>query len=333
MKMNIPDDIYDLTVHYLSDEISPEEWQKLKSWIDLSDEHRKVIRDVEEVWFSAVEPDELKRFDKEAAYRQFLKQTGIQRRPAVVHYLWRGVACVAVVAMFFGMGYVAYQLGCNGIQSEMTDIAIEAPLGSRAQTTLPDGTRVWLNAGSTLAYDQAFGISSREVTLKGEGYFMVTHDAAKPFVVSSGGGRVKVLGTKFNFRDFPTDSCLTVDLDEGSVMLTDKTHPRHKWKMKAGQHVTLNKRTGQISLAVGQAKGDAWTSGRFILGGESMAEIVERLQRQYNVKIVFANPDLRKLHFHGEFGSQDATLDDVLEALAATNKIRYKKEGGRVVFY
>lgn len=64
--MNISDDIYDLTIRYLSDEISQEEWQKLKSWVDLSDEHRKAIRDIEEVWFSAIEPDELKRFDKEA---------------------------------------------------------------------------------------------------------------------------------------------------------------------------------------------------------------------------------------------------------------------------
>lgn len=332
--MNIPDDIYDLTIRYLSDEISPGEWQKLKSWIDLSDEHRKAIRDVEEVWFSAIEPDELKRFDKEAAFQNFVQQTQIARRPAALRRrIVRSVACAAAVALFFGVGYVAYQEGSKGIQSKMTGIAVEAPMGSRTQTTLPDGTRVWLNAGSTLAYDQAFGINSREVSLKGEGYFVVTHDAAKPFVVSSGGGRVKVLGTKFNFRDYPSDSCLTVDLDEGSVMLTDIVHPGHKWKMKPGQHVSLNKTTGHISLAVGQTKGDAWTSGRFILGGESMAEIAVRLQRQYNVKMVFANPDLRQLHFHGEFGSQDATLDDVLEALAATNKIRYKKEGGRVVFY
>lgn len=329
--MNIPDDIYDLTIRYLSDEISPEEWQKLRSWIDLSDEHRKAIRDVEEVWFSAIEPDELKRFDKEAAFQNFVQQTQIARGPAALRR--RIVRSVASVALFFGVGYVAYQEGSKGIQSKMTGIAVEAPMGSRTQTTLPDGTRVWLNAGSTLAYDQAFGINSREVSLKGEGYFVVTHDAAKPFVVSSGGGRVKVLGTKFNLRDYPSDSCLTVDLDEGSVMLTDIVHPGHKWKMKPGQHVSLNKTTGHISLAVGQTKGDAWTSGRFILGGESMAEIAVRLQRQYNVKMAFANPDLRQLHFHGEFGSQDATLDDVLEALAATNKIRYKKEGGRVVFY
>ena len=332
--MNIPDDIYDLTIRYLSDEISQEEWQKLKSWIDLSDEHRKAIRDVEEVWFSAIEPDELKRFDKEAAYQNFIQQTRLSHRPAVIRrWIVTSVACAASVALLLGVGYVAYQQGRNGLQSEMTDIAIEAPLGSRTQTTLPDGTRVWLNAGSTLSYDQAFGISSREVSLRGEGYFVVTHNAAKPFVVSSRGGRVKVLGTKFNFRDYPADSCLSVDLDEGCVMLTDKAHPGHNWKMKPGQQVTLNKTTGRISLAVGQAKGDAWTSGRFILGGESMAEIAARLQRQYNVKMVFANPALRQLHFHGEFGSQDATLDDVLQALAATNKIRYKKEGSRVVFY
>ena len=101
--MNIPDDIYDLTIRYLSDEISPEEWQKLKSWIDLSDEHRKAIRDVEEVWFSAIEPDELKRFDKEAAYQNFIQQTRLSHRPAVIRrWIVKSVACAAAVALTDG---------------------------------------------------------------------------------------------------------------------------------------------------------------------------------------------------------------------------------------
>lgn len=331
--MNIPDDIYDLVIRNLTDDITSEDRQKLKAWTDLSAEHRKAVLDLEEIWFSAIEPDELKRFDKDEAFQLFLKQTGIQHRSAMVQYVRRGVACAAVVAMFFGMGYVAYQLGRNGIQSEMTDIAIEAPLGSRTQTTLPDGTRVWLNAGSTLSYDQAFGISSREVTLKGEGYFMVTHDATKPFIVASENARVKVLGTKFNFRDYPTDSSLVVDLDEGSVMLSDNRHPDHAWKMRPGQHVTLNKLTGKMMLAIEQGNSRAWTSGKIVLSGEPMSEIANRLQRQYNVKIVFANPSLRQLRFHGEFGSLDSSIDDVLQTLAATNKIRYKRDGRCVVLY
>ena len=87
--------------------------------------------------------------------------------------------------------------------------------------TLPDGTSVVLNAGSKLSYSQGFGIKDRTVNITGEGYFTVAKDSRKPFTVTSGSMRVKVLGTKFNYRDYPTDGFAEVVLDECKVNITD----------------------------------------------------------------------------------------------------------------
>lgn len=328
-------DIDDLIIRYLSNDITPEEWQELRGWIDQNEGNRATMRHMEEIWFSTVTPKELSRFDKDKAFERFLQRTRSESKNRQPRRLWWarwavGVAAVVAVVM---VGFLSYQGGRHGLQSRMTQVVVVAPMGSRTQTTLPDGTRVWLNAGSRIVYPQSFGINSREVEIEGEGYFTVAHDAEKPFVLSSRSGRVKVLGTKFNLRDYADDSCLTVSLDEGSVLFSDAARPGHFWTMKPGQRITLNKSTGKIQLRSDQPSERAWTSGHFVLGGESLAEIALRLQRQYNVKIEFANASLRRLHFQGEFGGLDTSINDVLQALAATNKVRYKWEGNKIVLF
>lgn len=98
---------------------------------------------------------------------------------------------------------------------------MEAPLGSRTKLTLPDGTLVWLNAGSRITYSQGFGVGNRKIELIGEGYFEVKRNEEVPFLVKTNSLLVKVLGTKFNFRDYPDDAEAIVSLSEGKVALNN----------------------------------------------------------------------------------------------------------------
>lgn len=126
-----------------------------------------------------------------------------------------------VVIVFF-CGTIAFQSGKRVLQNQLTQITVEAPYGSKTKLYLPDGTLVWLNAGSKMSYAQDFGINERSLNLSGEAYFEVTRNEEIPFKVHTEELDVKVLGTKFNFRNYKDDLEAKVCLLEGKVALNTR---------------------------------------------------------------------------------------------------------------
>lgn len=238
------------------------------------------------------------------------------------------------MAAVVAVGFFSYRGGQSQLETAMGDIVVEAPQGSRTQMTLPDGTKVWLNAGSKISYSQSFGLVNRLVLLAGEGYFEVAHNEELSFSVESENVRVKVLGTKFNFRDYPSDAEATVSLTEGSVAMNSQQHPADEQLLKPGQRATVDKQTGKIRVEEYEvANATQWTSGKLIFDGEPLQEIVKTLERSYNVKITIADNRLLTLRFYGDFLRQEQTLSEVLDALAATGKIKYNIKGKDVTLY
>lgn len=289
----------------------------------------------EELWFSSISEEKLAKYDKEAAFAAFqmrIAAAGQQRKPKVRRLGWLKYA--AVVAAIASVGYFSFKGGQNDIESGFGDIVVVTPQGSRTQLALPDGSTVWLNAGSKISYSQGFGYTIRLVRIVGEGYFEVAHDEKLPFSVESDNVRVKVLGTKFNFRDYPTDAEATVSLAEGSVSMCSSRTPGDDRLLKPGQRATVDKRTGQIHVEDYEvANSRQWTNGRLLFDGEPLQEIVNTLERSYNVNITISDKDLLTLRFYGDFLRQEQTLNEVLDALAQTGKIRYKQEGKDVILY
>lgn len=289
----------------------------------------------EEIWFSSVSEEELSKYDKDAAFAAFqnrVAETESQPRAVTRRLGWLkyAAAVVAVVAV----GFFSYRGGQSQLETAMGDIVVEAPQGSRTQMTLPDGTKVWLNAGSKISYSQSFGLVNRLVLLAGEGYFEVAHNEELSFSVESENVRVKVLGTKFNFRDYPSDAEATVSLAEGSVAMNSQQHPADEQLLKPGQRATVDKQTGKIRVEECEvANATQWTSGKLIFDGEPLQEIVKTLERSYNVKITIADNRLLTLRFYGDFLRQEQTLSEVLDALAATGKIKYNIKGKDVTLY
>ena len=147
----------------------------------------------QEIWFSSVNDEMLAKYDKEAAFAAFRKRVSNKGTGRRLGWLKYAAAVAAIVAV----GYFSFKSGQSNVESAFGDIVIEAPQGSRTQMTLPDGSKVWLNAGSVISYSQGFGYTVRSVKIVGEGYFEVTHDEQLPFSVESDNVRVKVLGTKY----------------------------------------------------------------------------------------------------------------------------------------
>ena len=289
----------------------------------------------EEIWFSSISEEKLVKYNKDAAFAAFQKRVVEARqakKPKHHHFGWLKYA--AVVAIIASVGYFSFKGGQSNIESGFGDIVIVTPQGSRTQLALPDGSTVWLNAGSKISYSQGFGYTVRLVRLIGEGYFEVARDEKLPFSVESDNVRVKVLGTKFNFRDYPTDAVATVSLAEGSVAMNSSKVPGDDKLLKPGQRAMVDKQTGQIRVEDYEVTNSRqWTNGRLLFDGEPLQEIVNTLERSYNVKITISDKNLLTLRFYGDFLRQEQTLREVLDALASTGKLRYKQEGKNVTLY
>ena len=339
----IPTHISDLIIRQLNGELNRDERQQLEEWIALSPEHQRHFADEQEIWFSATSHATLERYDHRQAFDRFLQRiadTHSQesqsrsrgRRQLLSTRFWRSIAATAAVVV--AVAYLSYQGGRQQVVSQFADITIEAPIGSRSRTMLPDGSVVWLNAGSQLTYQQSFGIHNRLVKLLGEGYFEVAKGKALPFRVASGSLEVEVLGTKFNFRDYPADVEASVTLNEGSVALSTIARDGSPTLMHPNQRAVYNKQSRQMTIESCEPdNARQWTKGNLLYEGETLAEIVKDLSRSYNVDITVSDASLYRLRFHGEFIRQEQTLREVLDALSATGKIRYEMNGRNVRIY
>lgn len=288
----------------------------------------------EEIWFSSVDEKELAKYDKDAAFAAFQQRVAeYEQQKPQRNWRWLKYAA-AIAALLVVVSYSSYRGGQFQLEAQMSDIVIEAPQGSRSQMTLPDGSKVWLNAGSKISYSQGFSLVNRLVMIVGEGYFEVARNEQLPFSVKSDNIEVEVLGTKFNFRDYPSDATATVSLSEGSVAMNSVTHPKEDQLLKPGQRATVDKKTGKIEVEEYEVTNAIqWTNGKLIFDGEPLRDIIRDLERSYNVSITVKNSELYGLRFYGDFVRQEQSLSEVLDALVATGKIKYEIKGQQITLY
>lgn len=207
----------------------------------------------------------------------------------------------------------------NSIKEESASTMIYAPMGSRVSFNLPDGTKGMLNSGSRLDYTMPFA-PNRQVKLAGEAWFEVKHYEDSPFEIRAGSSTVKVLGTSFNLSAYPAEDYIEVVLDEGEV---EFLNPDNKLTISLQPSERLVYQSNKISKSVVDPKKyNAWTEGKLVFRGDPMAEVVRRIERWYNVKIIIADKELAGYSFRATF--EDDTLEDVMKFLAMTSPIRYK---------
>lgn len=221
------------------------------------------------------------------------------------------------------------------VESRFADISVEAPLGSTTRMTLPDGTQVWLNAGSRITYSQGFGVRERNVKLMGEGYFEVAHNAKLPFHVNSSALKLRVLGTKFDFRDYPDDPNAMVTLVEGRVALGSHTDSADReYQLQPNECAVFEKGSKNMTIqsSVAQASRQ-WTQGVLMFHDTTLREIAITLSRSYHQRIVIADRPLATLSFYATFNRDEQTLTQILDALSATGRIRYKLQGKTYIIY
>ncbi len=202
------------------------------------------------------------------------------------------------------------------------------PFGKRSKIILSDGSVVHLNAGTKFIFPKRFTSNERTVFLSGEAFFEVTSNKEKPFIVKTIDEKVsvEVLGTKFNVSAYPIDSDILTVLTEGKVVVEEKSIFRtQKTILKPGQLATWNKNNESIDVKhVNTDNYTLWTSGLLYFESESIVNIVRKIERFYNVKIVFENlPDAKNINVSGKLDLNDE-IEQTLENLTITTEFKFE---------
>lgn len=326
-----------LIMEYVSGKLDKDSFDRLKRWSLESEDNRRYVRQRLEVWFSSGAADNRVSFDKEKAYLRFLQRihdrpesgTGRTTRRLPLSYLYKVAAVILIVVL----PIAGYWSGKETVKSTFADMVVEAPLGAQTRLSLPDGTSVWLNAGSKITYSQGFGMDDRKLSLEGEGYFEVERNEKIPFEIMTPEVSLRVLGTKFNFRNYPDDKEVAVSLLEGSVMLHNEMKMMSDMVLRPDERMTLDKRTGEMRKSRADVENSMlWTRDELFFDEELLEDIAKKLTRSYDVRIEVAD-SLKGKRFYGSFRILGNTVEEVLEAIASTGQMRYKLINGKYILY
>lgn len=223
---------------------------------------------------------------------------------------------------------VAYSAELKSDQKEIYN-TLKVPRGREFDIRLADGTRVWLNAESELRYPVQFVGDKRQVYLKGEAYFDVEPNKEKAFIVNSYDQQVKVYGTEFCVNAYDQNEIKTV-LVEGSVGLRANSKSLET-KLKPGELGLANLQTGEINVKqVNVRPYIAWKDGEFVFESEPLENIMERLERWYDVKIFFMNEECKNYRFTADL-ERYADVKDFLFFMEATSNAKFEIKKNAIV--
>jgi ferric-dicitrate binding protein FerR (iron transport regulator) len=232
--------------------------------------------------------------------------------------------------------------------------------GNRTKIVLPDGSQVWLNAGSSLDYNNSdFNRELREVSLNGEAYFDVTKNAEKPFIIHTKKMDIKVVGTAFNVRSYSNEKFAEASLIRGSIEVTLKDRkdvkvvlkPNEKISVpneepdriasKNGERIAVKKDHGLIPhLLVKDLKINpvnhiiaeiAWTENKLYFEDESLEDIGPMIERWFGKNVIIHNEALKKVRYTGNF--ENETMEEVLSYLKLSRPFNFKIENDKVTIY
>ena len=325
---------------YLSGECSNQERLEVEAWIREEPARRAQADRLARAWETP--EDQAPLTDVDGLWRQVAREAGLEGasegasaasrdqpvpRGARASRLWRYAAVLVA-----GLG-LSYFLSRGGITTSRPDSprieAVTAAPGERLRLVLEDGTVVVLDAGSTLTYPAVFAESARRADLEGEGYFEVTADPQRPFVVRAGQARLEVLGTRFNVSAWPQRDSVELTVAEGRVALGRHLHPLDAVVVEAGQGSALAD-DGALSppRAVDVEARLAWMADTIAFASTPLAAVLHRLERWHGVRFTVDDPAL--LAERVTVTVRRGELGQALELVAALTGHTCRREGDAV---
>lgn len=272
--------------------------------------------------------------DQETArlmYENILASVNSGKKSFHMQPLWRKTMQWAAILLLPVLSAltVYYFMRNNGEFSNGNAVTIAAPYGEKAEITLADGSRVWLNSGSSLTYNDGFNRRKRDVHLSGEAYFEVEKDENRPFVVNTKEMDVEVMGTAFNVSAYDDESTVSSVLLQGSIKITASGQEH---VLVENERATFDKEHRLLTTDEVYASDFVeWKNGNIYFENRSFEEIANTLARVFNVEIRFASEKLRPIRFSGTLGN--SSIRNALDILSLTSDMRYKMDGTTIELY
>jgi len=291
----------------LTGSISLEESKELEAWLDI-DDHLRQYQEIKEVWelTGKIDPSPALDLDKEwEAIRS--KHTLEKNYSARWSHKLKIAASVSLLA---AAAFLVIQFIANNddfITVGYNDIKDQPVL-------LQDGSKIWLNKGSSLTYKELLGTNKRLVTLNGEGYFEIAKDVDRPFTVTAEEVKVTVLGTIFNLSAYKDQSAVTVDLLEGKVKVSTAKNDVAPVILNQGEQAIFDKFDGTLAVYASiNSNILSWKTRQLIFDETSFSLVIKTLEKYFNREIQIINEAILNCSFTGTFN--DPTLDEVLEVI------------------
>jgi len=264
------------------------------------------------------------------------------------HFTKLGVAAAAVILLFLLLSRTTENEAIKPINNTVSTKA-----GDKANITLPDGSKVWLNGDSKITYAENFKDRTREVHLSGEAFFEVARDKTKPFIIHTRMINLKVLGTAFNVRSYDYEKETETALVHGSIEVTLRNSPEQKILLKPGEKLLVKNSPVDTSSAHKKQAPDedshiivlttmryygsdssnietSWTKSQLVFTDEPLDKIALNLERWFNVHITIANDSLKKQKYTATL-EEDDKLEEFLEALKLADGFHYSIKNKEVV--
>lgn len=298
---------------YLSDNIDSREREELFAWIKENPENKTLFEESMQVWETA-EASELDfQPNTDTAWRKIDSRLQKARqadevneatiRPISSRRTWLRMAAAVV---FLGLAWWFTQTGDNTGIIERQTIAQE-----KTTIDLPDGTKVWLNQNSTLRYKKLF--DKRVVNLEGEAFFDVAKMNGKPFEIFAGNSKTKVLGTRFNVRAYPKEKRVELMVEEGKVEFSAESEPTENILLVANEYGIYTKETQEIEKAeLAKINAAAWQKGALRFNNTRMEEVIESLERYYDIEIAVTNKAVYNCKWDNTVTYQQPNLDSII---------------------
>lgn len=360
------DHIWNLIARKLSGEITPAEQQELEILLHASPNGNYSMEILQDIFNSNNEPD---RQYAENKYRELvmrLQHSGMDENkfnsneacyvnepekysPSAVNNKKRLIIGFSIPVLL-AVAFVFFQLNkkTTTVAEPVVKNEVSTRNGSRTSLVLPDGSKVWLNAGSKLTYDKSYGNNLREVTLSGEAYFDVVKKPDMPFIIHTVKMDVKVLGTAFDVKCYPGEKTTETSLIRGSVEITLKDRAE-KIVLKPNEKLIINDVAASLKNNTVQANRNksvateepamimlknvthepetnavletSWVENRLVFSSETFEEVALKMQHWYGVTIQFSNERLKQKKFTGIFESE--TVAQALAAMKLTTSFNY----------
>ena len=341
---------------YFLGESTNRENKLILSWLDQSKENRVEFAILKKIYIEI-----MMNFDHSAntdvAYKRFLDEienrrsftvnSGTRRR--VLRPLMR---YAGILVLLFSVGLAAYYFGIKSERkSDNQNFEIAVPRGANSSVVLPDGSSIWLNAGSFLRYSKNFDYETREVFLEGEALFEVKK-SPYPFIVHTTHLDIYVHGTTFNVKSYPGENQVEATLIEGNIRVETRSTNKSVY-IKPHQKLIYQKKLNITEIISNEESKDeeskdegtagdkevvlannlilfnnvdieetvSWQTGTLIINNETLESLVKKLERKWDVHFVFENEDLKQQSYSGKI--PDFPIEQVLKAIALTSPVAY----------